>query len=98
MFTSVTDATTCDDNSIIVLSINTTEALGFFHGATVLVKGNKRRDTVLIVLIDDDLDDGSAGMNRVVKHNLRVKRGDTVTLYPCIDPKYVSRKHENPAA
>ena len=56
----------------------------------MLVKGKKRKDTVLIVLADDDLDDGSARMNRVVRHNLRVKHGDIITVHPCPDIKYVS--------
>jgi formylmethanofuran dehydrogenase subunit D len=85
---SVTDAVN-DDNSIIALSNNTMETLQLFRGDTVLVKGKKRKDTVLIVLADDDLDDGSARINRVVRHNLRVKHGDVVTIHPCPDIKYV---------
>lgn len=87
----VTDAVN-DDNSVIALSNNTMETLQLFRGDTVLVKGKKRKDTVLIVLADDDLDDGSARMNRVVRHNLRVKHGDVVTVHPCPDIKYVSIK------
>jgi len=86
---SVTDATN-DDNSIIALSNNTMETLQLFRGDTVLVKGKKRKDTVLIVLADDDLDEGSARINRVVRHNLRVKYGDIITVHPCPDIKYVS--------
>jgi transitional endoplasmic reticulum ATPase len=85
---SVTDAVN-DDNSIIALSNNTMETLQLFRGDTVLVKGKKRKDTVLIVLADDDLDDGSARLNRVVRHNLRVKHGDVITVHPCPDIKYV---------
>ena len=85
----VTDATN-DDNSIIALSNNTMETLQLFRGDTVLVKGKKRKDTVLIVLADDDLDDGSARINRVVRHNLRVKHGDVITVHACPDIKYVS--------
>lgn len=85
----VTDAVN-DDNSVIALSNNTMETLQLFRGDTVLVKGKKRKDTVLIVLADDELDDGSARMNRVVRHNLRVKHGDIVTVHPCPDIKYVS--------
>jgi transitional endoplasmic reticulum ATPase len=84
----VTDAVN-DDNSVIALSNNTMDTLQLFRGDTVLVKGKKRKDTVLIVLADDDLDDGSARMNRVVRHNLRVKHGDVVTVNPCPDIKYV---------
>ena len=58
---------------IIALSNNTMETLQLFRGDTVLVKGKKRKDTVLIVLADDDLDDGSVRINRVVRNNLRVR-------------------------
>jgi len=86
---SVTDATN-DDNSIITLSPKTMDTLQLFRGDTVLVKGKKRKDTVLIVLEDEDLDDGSARINRVVRHNLRVKHGDIITVHACPDIKYVS--------
>ena len=88
----VTDATN-DDNSIIALSNNTMETLQLFRGDTVLVKGKKRKDTGLIVLADDDLDAGRARMNGVVRHNLRVKHGDIVTVHPCPDIKYVRPSH-----
>lgn len=84
----MTDAVN-DDNSIIALSNNTMDALQLFRGDTVLVRGKKRKDTVLIVLADDELDDGSARINRVVRHNLRVKHGDIITIHPCPDIKYV---------
>merc|ERR1712070_1329652 len=80
-----------DDNSILALSNNTMETLQLFRGDTVLVKGKKRKDTVLIVLADDDLEDGAARMNRVVRHNLRVKLGDVVLVNPCPDIKYAKR-------
>ncbi|MBE3050378.1 hypothetical protein IMZ48_49365 [Candidatus Bathyarchaeota archaeon] len=85
----VTDATN-DDNSIIALSEATMETLQLFRGDTVLVRGKKRKDTVLIVLADEELDDGSARINRVVRQNLRVKHGDVITVSPCPDIKYVS--------
>ena len=84
----VTDAIN-DDNSIIALSNNTMDTLQLFRGDTVLVRGKKRKDTVLIVLADDDLDDGSVRLNRVVRHNLRIKLGDIVTVHACPDIKYV---------
>ncbi|KAH7159958.1 P-loop containing nucleoside triphosphate hydrolase protein [Dactylonectria estremocensis] len=86
----VTDAVN-DDNSIIALSEATMDSLQLFRGDTVLVRGKKRKDTVLIVLADDELDDGSARINRVVRHNLRVKHGDMITIHPCPDIKYAKR-------
>lgn len=91
MTSRVTDAVN-DDNSIIALSNNTMDTLQLFRGDTVLIRGKKRKDTVLVVLGDDELDDGSCRLNRVVRHNLRVKHGDVVTIHPCPDIKYVSCK------
>jgi len=94
---SVTDAVN-DDNSIIALSNNTMETLQLFRGDTVLVKGKKRRDTVLIVLADDDLEDGNARINRVVRNNLRVRHGDVISVHPCPDIKYVSSSKQDEAS
>lgn len=80
-----------DDNSVISLSPNTMDLLQLFRGDTVLVKGKKRKDTVLIVLADEELDDGMARVNRVVRNNLRVRLGDIITVHPCPDIKYAKR-------
>ncbi|CUM46619.1 Cell division control protein 48 [Debaryomyces fabryi] len=80
-----------DDNSVITMSSNTMELLQLFRGDTVLVKGKKRKDTVLIVLADDDMDDGVARINRCVRNNLRVRLGDIVSIHPCPDIKYANR-------
>ncbi|KAG0676851.1 AAA ATPase cdc48 [Kluyveromyces marxianus] len=80
-----------DDNSIIAINSNTMDLLQLFRGDTVLVKGKKRKDTVLIVMIDDELEDGVCRVNRVVRNNLRIRLGDLVTIHPCTDIKYASR-------
>ena len=85
------DDATNDDNSVIAINSNTMDRLELFRGDTVLVKGKKRRDTVLIVLIDDELEDGACRVNRVVRNNLRIRLGDLVTIHPCPDIKYASR-------
>ncbi|RUS33040.1 Aaa Atpase P97VCP ND1 in complex WITH P47 C, partial [Jimgerdemannia flammicorona] len=53
----IVDDATNDDNSILSLSRATIERLQLFRGDTVLIKGKKRRDTVLIVLADDSVED-----------------------------------------
>ncbi|KAJ1960800.1 AAA ATPase cdc48, partial [Dipsacomyces acuminosporus] len=47
------DEATNDDNSVAVISQNTLDTLGLFRGDTILVKGKKRKDTVLIVIPDE---------------------------------------------
>lgn len=72
-----------------MLAPGTMDTLQLFRGDAVLVRGKKRKDTVLIVLSDDELDEGSARLTRVARHNLRVKHGDVITIHPCPDIKYV---------
>lgn len=67
------------------------EKLQLFRGDAALVKGKKRKDTVLIVIADEELEDGVARINRVVRNNLRVRLGDVITIHPCPDIKYAKR-------
>ncbi|KAI9266616.1 transitional endoplasmic reticulum ATPase [Phascolomyces articulosus] len=90
------DDATNDDNSVITLSNATMESLQLFRGDTVLVKGKKRRDTVLIVLADDEVEDNKARINKVVRNNLRIRLGDIISIHPCPDIKYGKRIHVLP--
>lgn len=47
----VVDDATNDDNSVITLSNNTMETLNIFRGDNVILKGKKRKDTVLVALV-----------------------------------------------
>ncbi|KAF9911667.1 AAA ATPase cdc48 [Linnemannia zychae] len=92
----IVDDATNDDNSVLALSTATMEKLQFFRGDMVLVKGKKRRDTVLIVLADDSVEDSKVRINKVVRQNLRVRLGDVVSLHTCTDIKYGKRIHVLP--
>eukprot|EP01111_Echinosteliopsis_oligospora_P013085 TRINITY_DN45_c1_g1_i2.p1 TRINITY_DN45_c1_g1~~TRINITY_DN45_c1_g1_i2.p1 ORF type:complete len:797 (-),score=286.79 TRINITY_DN45_c1_g1_i2:80-2470(-) len=85
-----------DDNSVVHLHPSTMERLQLFRGDTVLLKGKKRRDTVCIVLHDDTVDETKMRMNKVVRHNLRVRLGDLVSVHQCPDVKYGKRIHVLP--
>merc|ERR1712061_280724 len=85
-----------DDNSVISLSQAKMEALNLFRGDNVLIKGKKRKDTVCIVLADDNLDDQKIRMNKVVRKNLRVRLGDIVSVHACGDVAYGKRVHVLP--
>lgn len=87
----VVDDAVNDDNSVVTMSSDTMELLQLFRGDTVLVKGKKRKDTVLIVLADDDMPAGVARINRCVRNNLRVRLGDIISIHPCPDIKYANR-------
>ncbi|KAL9427358.1 hypothetical protein AB3S75_029534 [Citrus x aurantiifolia] len=89
----VIDEAINDDNSVITMHPNTMDKLQFFQGDTVLVKGKKRKDTVCIVLGDEQCEESKVGMNRVVRSNLRVRLGDVVSVHACPDVKYGKRVH-----
>jgi transitional endoplasmic reticulum ATPase len=61
----VVDDALSDDNSVVTLSPAKMEELQLFRGDTVLLKGKKGRDTVCIVLSNDETDDGNIRMNKV---------------------------------
>ena len=64
----VVDEAKNDDNSVVCLSAAKMEELQLFRGDTVLLKGKKGRDTVCIVLADDETEDVNIRMNKVCIH------------------------------
>ncbi|CAF1404871.1 unnamed protein product, partial [Adineta steineri] len=85
------DDSTNDDNSVVALSQQKMDELQLFRGDTVLLKGKKRRETICIVLADDNCSNERILMNRVVRNNLRVRSGDIVSIQACSDAKYGKR-------
>jgi len=85
-----------DDNSVISLSQAKMEELNLFRGDNVLLKGKKRKDTVCIVLADENLEDMKIRLNKVVRKNLRVRLGDIVSVHACGDVPYGKRIHVLP--
>ncbi|KAJ3512956.1 hypothetical protein NLJ89_g3225 [Agrocybe chaxingu] len=92
----IVDESTADDNSVATLNPATMELLSLFRGDTIIVRGKKRRDTVLICLSSDDVEEGRIQMNKVARNNLRVKLGDLVNVHQCLDIKYGKRVHVLP--
>lgn len=61
----VVDDASNDDNSVVCLSTAKMEELQLYRGDTVLLKGKKGKDTVCIVLSDDNTEDCNIRMNKV---------------------------------
>merc|ERR1719450_1133638 len=72
------------------------EELNLFRGDNVLIKGKKRKDTVCIVLADEQCEGGNIRMNKVIRKNLRVRLGDVVAVNACGDVPYGKRIHVLP--
>lgn len=69
------------------------DELNLFRGDNVILKGKKRRETVCIVLSDDNCPNEKILLNKVVRHNLRVRLGDVVTINAAPDISYGQRVH-----
>ena len=64
-----------------VVCLSRAPELQLFRGDSVLIKGKKKRETVCIVIADEETEDGKIRMNKVVRNNLRCKMGDVVSLH-----------------
>jgi transitional endoplasmic reticulum ATPase len=89
----IVDDATNDDNSVVCLSAAKMEELQLFRGDTVLLKGKKGKDTICIVLSNDETEDSNIRMNKVVRKNLRVRLGDVVTITAKEDVAYCKKVH-----
>ncbi|GMS80961.1 hypothetical protein PENTCL1PPCAC_3136, partial [Pristionchus entomophagus] len=85
-----------DDNSVVALSQAKMDELGLFRGDAVILKGKKRKETVCIVLADETCTDEKIRMNRTIRHNLRVRLGDVVSINAATNVPYGKRVHVLP--
>jgi transitional endoplasmic reticulum ATPase len=69
----VVDEATADDNSVATLNPATMDTLGLFRGDTIIVRGKKRKDTVLICLSSDDVEEGKIALNKGESHVYRFR-------------------------
>jgi transitional endoplasmic reticulum ATPase len=79
----VVDDALSDDNSVVTLSPAKMEELQLFRGDTVLLKGKKGKDTICIVLSNEETDDANIRMNKV-GCTLPLTEMDSVGLLSCI--------------
>ena len=72
-----------DDNSVIELTQAKMDELKIFKGDAVILKGKKRKETICIALTNEseEAKDMHILMNKVVRRNLRVRIGDTVSVH-----------------
>lgn len=75
---------------------DTMDNLGLFKGDVVRLIGKKHRDTVCIVLADEECEKGKIRMNKTIRKNLRVMLSDVIIIKPCPDIKYGKRIHVLP--
>lgn len=54
-----------DDNSVVNLSKAKMDELQLFQGDNILLKGKKGKETICIVLADENIEDSNIRMNKV---------------------------------
>lgn len=84
------------DISTCALTTSKLEELGLFRGDTVLLRGKKRKTTVLVCVSSEDCPEGKIQLTRQARNNLKVKLGDVVTVSACSDIQYGKRIHVLP--
>ncbi len=67
-----------DCNTALVCVQAKMDELSLFRGDTVMLKGKRRKETVCIVLSDDNCANEKIRLNRTIRNNLRVRLGDVV--------------------
>ena len=70
------------DNSVVQITQKKMDELKLEKSETVILKGRKRKQLVLILLPDDSnsLSDNKVRLNEVSRNNLGVKKGDFITI------------------
>jgi len=95
MFTQVEEALN-DENSSVQLSQAKMSELKIFKGDAIFIKGKKRKETLVVALIDNKLEDAKIRMNKVVRKNLRVRLGDVVQIRPAGEVPNLTKIHVLP--
>jgi transitional endoplasmic reticulum ATPase len=79
----IVDNSANDDNSVIGMHENTMTLLDIFAGDSVIVKGKKKKETVLVCTSDPSCEEGKVKVNGGTRKNLAVKLGDVVGIHKC---------------
>jgi transitional endoplasmic reticulum ATPase len=85
-----------DEPSTVYLSEAKMKELSLLSGDTVLLKGKKRKDSLAIVASDENTADTKVRMSKVLRSNLRLRFGDTVTIQASPDVKFAKTIHVLP--
>ena len=56
------------------------QELKIFKGDSIFIRGKKRKETLVVALIDNKFEEGKIRMNKTIRKNLRVRLGDVVQI------------------
>jgi transitional endoplasmic reticulum ATPase len=87
----IVDNSANDDNSVIGMHENTMAELEIFAGDSVIVKGKRKKETVLLCVADPTCEEGKVKFNGCSRKNLAVKLGDVVGIHKADNIPYGTR-------
>lgn len=70
--------------------------LKIFKGDAIFIKGKKRKETLVVALVDNKLEESKIRMNKTVRKNLRVRLGDVVQIRAAGDVPNLTKIHVLP--
>lgn len=81
-----------------MLSPSKMNELKLFKGDNILIKGKKRKETLVVVITDNQLEENKIRMNKIIRKNLRVRLGDIVTIRVAKEVPNLTKIHVLPFA
>ncbi len=84
------------DQSVVAMSPSKMDELGIFNGDAVVVRGKRRKDTVLLAVAEEGLASNVLRLSPVARDNANLKLGDVATVHEAPDILYGTVVHVLP--
>ncbi len=84
------------DQSVVAMSPNKMDELGIFNGDAVVVRGKRRKDTILLAVAEEGLPSNVLRLGTVARGNVNLKLGDVATVHEAPDIRYGTVVHVLP--
>jgi transitional endoplasmic reticulum ATPase len=89
----VVDEVVDDNSSVVWLNVEMMEKLELFRSNNLLLKGKNRRQIVCSVALDHTLEKNKVHLGKIVKKNINVVQGDTISIQQLDDVTTAKRVH-----
>ncbi len=84
------------DQSVVTMSPNKMDELGIFNGDTVVVRGKRRKDTVLLAVAEEGLPSNVLRLSAMARGNANLELGNVATVHEAPDIRYGTVVHVLP--
>ncbi len=84
------------NQSVVAISPNKMDELGIFNGDTVIVRGKRRKDTILLAMAEEGLPSNVLRLSTIARGNVNLKLGDVAMVHEAPDIRYGTVVHVLP--